>query len=98
MSRRLAACFAPLALAALPGCLYSHIRFPLDTNLDRTNLGSKTGESQLESVLGLVAWGDAGTKKAAENGKITTVQHADQEMLLVLFGLYYRHKTIVYGD
>ena len=95
---RLRLLLGPLALLALPGCLYSHIRFPLDTNLDRTNLGSKTGESQLESALWLVAWGDAGTKKAAENGKITTVHHADQEMLLVLFGLYYRHRTIVYGD
>ncbi len=98
MPRRLAACFAALALAALPGCLYLHIRTPLDTNLDRTTLGSKTGESRLESVLYLVAWGDAGTKAAAENGGITTVHHADQEMLLVLFGAYYRHKTIVYGD
>ncbi|MCI0587953.1 MAG: TRL-like family protein [Planctomycetes bacterium] len=98
MPRRLAPCLASLALAVLPGCLYSHIRFPLDTNLDRTNLGSKTGESQLESTLYLVAWGDAGTRKAAENGGITTIHHADQEMLLVLFGLYYRHRTIVYGD
>ncbi|MGH7150500.1 MAG: TRL domain-containing protein [Planctomycetota bacterium] len=98
MSQRPAVRFALLALAALPGCLYLHTRIPLDTNLDRTTLGSKTGESKLESVLGLVAWGDAGTKAAAENGRITTINHADQEMLLVLFGVYYRHKTIVYGD
>jgi hypothetical protein len=48
--------------------------------------------------LWLVAWVDAGTKAAAKNGDIVVIKHADQEMLFVLFGLYFRITTVVYGD
>jgi hypothetical protein len=45
-----------------------------------------------------VAWGDAGTAKAAENGGLTTINHMDMQIFSILFGLYTRQKTIVYGD
>ena len=79
-------------------CVYSNVALPLDTNLDETTLGSKVGESQIQSVLWAVAWGDAGMQAAAKNGGITTLRHADQRSLQVLMGIYARHKTIVYGD
>ena len=89
-----------LVFLALPctGCLYSNVRTPFDTDLDKTTLGSKQGEASMYSVLWLVAWGDAGTAKAAENGGLTTVNHMDMEIFSILFGLYTRQKTIVYGD
>ena len=89
-----------LVLIALlcTGCLYSHVRTPLDTDLDRTTLGSKQGESSFQSVMWLVSWGDAGTAAAAEDGGLTTINHMDTEILCILFGLYYRQKVIVYGD
>jgi hypothetical protein len=80
------------------GCLYTNIQRPMDTDFQTTDLGSKEGRASNRSVLWLFAWGDAGTKAAAENGDIVVIKHADQEMLFVLFGLYFRITTVVYGD
>ena len=86
------------AVSTLSGCVYSDIRLPLDEDLWQTELGSKVGVSSTYSVLWLVAWGDAGVKKAAENGGITVVNHMDMGIESYLFGLYMRRDTIVYGD
>jgi len=80
------------------GCLYSNIQRPMDKDFHFTDLGSKEGRSSNRSVLWLFAWGDAGTRAAAEDGEISIIKHADQEMLFVLFGLYFRITTVVYGD
>lgn len=83
--------------ALLAGC--ANIKTPLDTNLDETELGSKTGEAHWQSVLSLVAWGDSGTQAAAADGGIHTVRHADQKTFAILYGLLYlRRTTVVYGD
>jgi hypothetical protein len=88
-----------LAMAVLlSGCIYAHVLSPLDTNVDKTVLGQKQGKASSFSVLGLVAWGDAGTAAAAKNGGISTVNHMDREVLNVLFGAYTETTTIVYGD
>lgn len=85
-------------LFAFSGCAYVNVKTPFDTNLDQTVLGEKCGKANCYSILWLVSWGDAGTDTAAKNGNITTINHMDQNSLCVLFGLYYRHTTIVYGD
>jgi hypothetical protein len=82
----------------LTGCLYLDVKTPLDTDLNQTVLGSKQGKASSYSVLWLVAWGDAGTAAAAKNGDITTVNHMDSELYSILFGLYTRVTTVVYGD
>jgi hypothetical protein len=82
----------------LSGCLYTHVLEPLDKDVNRTVLGQKKGEASMESVLWLVAWGDAGTAAAAKQGGITTVNHMDREFLNVIFGIYTKTTTIVYGD
>jgi len=87
-----------LAAFLFQGCAYSHIQGPLDTNFDSTVLGSKVGKSHTRSVLWLFAWGDGGTKAAAEEGGITTITHADFEYYIVLFGIYTRVTTVVYGE
>jgi hypothetical protein len=87
-----------LATSTLSSCVYADVTMPLDTDLDKTTLGAKTGQSQAFSILWLVAWGDAGTKSAAEQGAIKTVNHADQNYFSILWGLFSRHTTIVYGD
>lgn len=87
------ACALPLT-----GCLYTGVSAPLDRDLDRTELGSKVGRSHAHSVMFLVAWGDAGTQAAAQQGDLQIMNHADQELFLVLFGLYARTTTVVYGD
>lgn len=87
-----------LALLALPGCLYAHVKSPLDEDLQETKLGTKVGMASNHEILGLVAWGDASTQAAAKNGGITTLNHADQEWFSILWFVYGRQTTIVYGD
>ncbi len=85
-------------LAGFSGCAYVHVKTPFDTDLDKTTLGDKVGKASCYSVLWLVTWGDAGTAAAAKNGNISVINHMDEETFAVLFGLYYRWTTIVYGD
>ncbi len=81
----------------LNGCLFIHVKSPLDTNLDKTVLGNKIGKSSYQSILWLVAWGDAGAGAAAKNGGITELNHMDIEYFTIFFGTYYKATTIVYG-
>jgi hypothetical protein len=92
----LAGLLVPLLFA--PGCIYWNVTTPLDTDLDETRLGSKVGKASAYSVLWLVAWGDAGTQAAAEDGDIGVIRHADTNTLSILLFLYTRQTTIVYGD
>jgi len=94
--KKLFCCAALMGL--LSGCVYSNIRVPLDEDLWKTELGTKTGTASNYSILWLVAWGDAGVKQAAENGGITTINHMDMGIESYLFGAYIRRDTIVYGD
>ena len=88
-----------LAVAFLAsGCIVVDVKAPLDTDLNQTQLGDKVGRAHMQSVLGLVAWGDAGTQAAAEEGGLTTINHADLEVFSILGGLYYKQTTVVYGD
>jgi hypothetical protein len=96
--KRSPACLLGTALFLLPGCLYTNIRVPLDEDLQQTKLGTKRGEASNHSVLGLVAWGDASTQAAAASAGITTLNHADEQIFSILWALYVRQTTIVYGD
>ena len=87
-----------LSMAMLSGCLYTNVLTPFDTNLDKTVLGQKKGEASNQSILWLVAWGDASTAAAAKQGGLATVNHMDREFLNIFFGFYTKTTTIVYGD
>jgi len=80
------------------GCAYMHTQMPLSVEYHKTELGTKVGRASSYSVLWLVAWGDSGTKAAAENGNMKVIECADREVKVVLFGLYTRATTVVYGD
>lgn len=86
------------AASLLSGCLYLDATRPLDTDMNQTPMGTKTGESRLYSVLWLVAWGDAGTQAAARNGGLEVIHNADTRDQVYLFGAFVRRTTIVYGD
>ncbi len=77
---------------------YLHIVTPLDTDVNRTSLGKKTGKASIHSILWLVAWGDAGVAAAAQNGNISVINHIDRERFAVLWGAYYKETTLVYGE
>ncbi len=85
-------------ILAFYGCAYMDIKAPLDTDLDKTSLGSKIGTASSQSVLWLFAWGDAGTKAAASNGNISVINHMDIQLQSYVFGLYSKRTIIVYGD
>ncbi len=87
-----------IALIGMSGCLFVDITMPLDTDLNKTELGDKTGEASSHAVLWAVAWGDAGTKAAADNGGISVVRHADTRLYSFFLGIYTRRTTVVYGD
>jgi hypothetical protein len=80
------------------GCAYTNIQMPLDKDFDKTELGELQGEASTHSVLYLVSWGDSGSKAAADQGNVKLIRHADRKILSVLFGLYTRMTTVVYGD
>ncbi|MFP4446513.1 MAG: TRL domain-containing protein [Desulfosudaceae bacterium] len=82
----------------LGGCLYGRVKYPLDRDVARTELGEKVGTASAHSVAWLVSWGDAGTARAARDGDLQVINHLDGEYFIVLFGLYARHTTIAYGD
>jgi len=82
----------------MSSCAYVNVKTPYDSNLDKTELGAKTGVAQAYSILWLFTWGDTSYATAAKNGDITVIRHADQEIQQILFGLYTRWRIIVYGD
>ncbi|MEM7165605.1 MAG: TRL domain-containing protein [Planctomycetota bacterium] len=85
-------------LTLCSGCVFVDVKTPLDTDLNRTQLGSKEGRAHSQVILGLIAWGDAGTQAAAAQGGITTINHADMEVFSILGPLYSKQTLVVYGD
>ncbi len=90
-------CASMLLLTLCTGC-YVNIKIPLDRDVYETKLGDKVGRSTSKTLLWGFHWGDAGTQAAAEDGGITTINHLDREVFVVLAGLYARTTTIAYGD
>ncbi|MFC1591470.1 TRL-like family protein [Thermodesulfobacteriota bacterium] len=90
--------FLMAGMLLLSGCAYTKTQMPLDKDFEDTRLGDKQGRASAKMVLFLVAWGDSGTRAAALDGGITVIKHADREIFSVLFGLYTRITTVVYGE
>jgi hypothetical protein len=60
-------------------------------------LGSKVGQADVLSILGVVALGDAGVQKAAKQAGITKVSHVDKKTFSIL-GVYTKVTYTVYGN
>lgn len=75
----------------------SVVSAPLDINYDNTKIGSKKGKASVVNVLGIVAFGDASLKNAAENGRIKIVTAADYDYTTV-FGIFQKVTLTVYGE
>ncbi|HEX7480314.1 MAG TPA: TRL-like family protein [Polyangiales bacterium] len=95
-----------LVAAALSGCitaaspvigvLYTGAKHG-DTATGVSNAGAKSGESCANSILGLVASGDASVATAAQKGGISTVSNVDHRTMSIL-GIYSEYCTVVYGQ
>lgn len=93
-----AAILLALASLLLGGCVYTDIRAPMSRDFRTARVAPKSGEASTHSVAWLVAWGDGGLQQAANNGQLTTIEYADRSFLNILFGLYMRNTTVVYGN
>ena len=58
----------------------------------------KKGISECKSVLGIAAWGDCSVEAAMRAGGIKKVHHIDHSTLAVLFFIYDKYTTTVYGE
>ena len=76
------------------GVLYTEVWGPVDAG---TAVGEKEGTSCAESVLGLVATGDASIKEAARDGGITRIDSVDHYSQNIL-GIIGKFCTIVRGS
>ena len=77
------------------GAVYSDYTEP--TAVTSNNLGTKVGQADGLSVLGVVALGDAGVEKAAKQAGIKKVSHVDKKTFSVL-GLFTKITYTVYGE
>jgi hypothetical protein len=76
------------------GVLYTDLYGPLDAG---STVGKKQGTACVESILGLVARGDASIKAAAADGRITKIGSVDHRTENFL-GVLGRFCTIVRGS
>ncbi len=101
------ACVIFLSLLILPGCMapvvpppgfiFSNTQAPIDTDVNKTPVSQKSGESASYCILYLFAFGDASVHQAALNGGLNTVEHVDYKYLNVLL-FYQSFTTVAYGE
>ncbi|OGL40977.1 MAG: hypothetical protein A3C43_07680 [Candidatus Schekmanbacteria bacterium RIFCSPHIGHO2_02_FULL_38_11] len=89
--------FLSLLTFILSGCFY-YVQQPLDIDFSKTELGTKQGKASAYVILWFFAFGNAGSKAAADNGGLKIIRHADYKDLVFLSGLFAIRTTIVYGD
>ncbi len=70
----------------------------MSTDFRNTQTVEKTGKSSSHSVAWIAAWGDGGLQAAAKEGDLKTLEYVDYQFINVIFGLYLRRTTIVYGN
>jgi hypothetical protein len=78
------------------GVVYTELKFPVAVtpNVDQ---GTKVGVSKCQSILGLVATGDASIEAAKKNGGITKIVHVDWKAKNIL-GIIGEYECTVYGN
>lgn len=81
--------------APLTGFLYTDMRSPVAIT---GNSGStKVGTAEAQSILGIVATGDASVEAATKSAGITKVHHVDAHSTSIL-GIIAKYKVVVYGE
>lgn len=83
------------ASSPLNGVWYSDVKHAKDAT--PANTSSKMGSACAQSILGLVATGDASIEAAKKDGNITTVSSVDAHSTSIL-GFFAKYCTIVKGN
>lgn len=81
--------------APLTGVFYTDLKAPLAVT-DGTG-SSKVGSAEAQSILGIVATGDASIETAAKSAGITKIHHVDEHVNSIL-GIIAKYKVVVYGE
>jgi hypothetical protein len=93
-----AAClFTSCAIVRTPltGLIYTDMKSPMAVT---SNGGStKVGTAKAQSILGIVATGDASIETAAKSAGITKIHHVDEHGTSIL-GIVASYEVIVYGE
>lgn len=77
------------------GFIYTDVKAPLAVT---SNTGStKVGTAKMQSILGIVATGDASIEAAAKSAGITKIHHVDYEATSVI-GVIATFTVVVYGE
>jgi len=94
MASLLSSC-AVSSVAPVVGSIYTDVKAPLAVT---SNTGaSKVGTAYAESILGIIATGDASIEAAARQGGIQSIRHVDYKATSIL-GLYAKYTVYVYGE
>ena len=81
--------------APVTGFIYTDVKAPLAVT---SNAGStKVGTASMQSILGIVATGDASIEAAAKSAGITKIHHVDYEATSVI-GVVATFTVVVYGE
>jgi hypothetical protein len=81
--------------APLLGGLYTDVKAPLAVT---SNAGStKVGTAKAQSILGIVATGDASIEAASRSAGITKIHHVDYQATSIL-GIVATYTVYVYGE
>ena len=82
------------------GVIYTGVKTPMENlSVPLSNTpGKKIGKASCNTYVWVVAVGDCSVKAAMENGSISKIHHVDTDIESILFGLYGRATTVVYGD
>jgi hypothetical protein len=102
MFRRFACVFALVLITGATGCarfpigggLYTGVSQPVSAT---AQLSMKRGEACSMSVLGLIATGDASIEAARKAGGIRSISTVDEQVTVILMGLYASACTVVHG-
>lgn len=78
------------------GVIYTKVDAPVAAG-DGPVKYTKVGKAEAQSVLGLIATGDASIQAAARNADIKNIKYVDYHVENIL-GIIGRYTTTVYGD
>ena len=91
----LTGCAYPIVESPAVGIIYTEVEAPIGATSNANS--TKVGTSMCESILGLIAIGDASIEAAMKDGEITQVYTVDHHLMNVL-GVYVEWTTIVTGE
>ena len=91
----LTGCAYPIVESPAVGIIYTEVEAPIGATSNAES--TKVGTLMCESILGLIAIGDASIEAAMQDGEITKIHHIDHYSRSIL-GVYGVYQVRVYGE